>query len=325
MNQHSLLFRLNIAVVVALFSLVFCACGDESGSLSPSVDPKPGIYRIDSIRLNTDIYRQHSDAPLKILAIGNSFTENASTYIPWLTDRIVSDSVCFARLTRSGCSLSQHWTSHVTGSPDYNLNYTVGDKWQLSEIKTIDGALDILDWDIIVIQQASGESGRYVTYQPYLDNLLLLFRETNPSARLVWHCTWPYRDGTTHPYFKDYGNDPLTMYRGILDACGRIADSFDIVIPSATLIWEMRKAYPEVENQFSADGYHISDPLALFALSSLWYEYLIAPATGTSCILAGAYPPGVDPDAFARALDIIRSLLPSGDPGDPDSVPMLPA
>lgn len=324
MKKHLLFVRFYVAILVAIAGLLFCSCGDETGALAHYVAPlsKPAV--IDSLKLNTDIYRQHHDTPLKILAIGNSFTENATTYIPWLTDRLIPDSVCLARLTRSGCSLSQHWASHVADTPDYNLNYTVGDKWQLSEIKTIDGALDIFDWDIIVIQQASGESGRYVTYQPYLDNLLLLFHNTNPSARLAWHCTWPYRDGTTHPYFKDYGNDPLTMYNGILDACGRIADSFDIVIPSATLIWEMRKAYPEVENQFSADGYHISDPLALFALSTIWYEYLIAPSAGSPSIPAEAFPPDVNPAAFARALDIIRALLPPADP-DPDCVPMLPA
>lgn len=290
MNKHSLLDRLYIVIVLALFGLVFSSCGDESAYMGANVAPMAPPSGIDSLKINTDIYRQHHATPLKILAVGNSFTENAATYIPWLTDTFAADSVCFARLTRSGCSLSQHWASHVAGSPDYNLNYSVGDRWQLSEIKTIDGALDIFDWDIIVIQQASGESGRYDTYQPYLDNLLQLFRATNPSAHIAWHCTWPYRDGTDHPYFKDYGNDPLTMYGGILDACGRISDSFDIVIPSATLIWEMRKAYPEVENQFSADGYHISDHLALFALSTLWYECLISPLTGSSCISDPAFP-----------------------------------
>lgn len=259
--------------------------------------------------------------PVRILAIGNSFTHNAATYMPWLIDRINGDSVYIAKLTRSGCSLEMHWNSHCNNTPDYEFHYSENGNWQLSDLKRIDDALSLYDWDIIVIQQASGHSGIYSTYQPYLDNLTQLIRQTNPDAKIAWHITWPYKAGTELDYFQSYNNDPLTMYESILEAAERASENLDIKIPSATLIWEMRQQYPEIEDQFSTDGFHISSDLALYALSTLWYECLVRPILDTSSLGIGEYPSKVDSKQFERAENIIRTL--AGDEGGIDSVPMI--
>lgn len=306
----------HISIISLLLSCILASCGatyyEAASPLQPTINNS-----------QSQIKRKYSEEPLRILAIGNSFTHNASNYIPFIIDSLNADSVYMAKLTRSGCSLAMHWNSHCSDTPDYDFHYSDKGKWYAGDIKTIDSALELYDWDIIVIQQASGDSGIFDTYQPYLDNLIQLFRVSNPNAKLAWHYTWPYRDGTTHDYFARYDRDPKTMYDAIIQACDMASEGFDIKIPSATLIWEMRQKYPEVENQFSTDGYHISDPLALYALSVLWYECLIRPECDTSALTLQHYPSGIDARQLERALEIIGTLVGNAEPGGTDSVPML--
>lgn len=260
------------------------------------------------------LWVRHHDTPLKILAIGNSFTNNASFYLPWLIEKLDGDSICFAKLTRSGCSLGMHWTSHVYGTPDYDLYYTDGGKWIKSEIKVFDDALCLMDWDIITLQQASAYSGVWSSYQPALDYLSRLIYESHPNARLAWHYTWAYRQGTQNEGFAHYGYDAETMYRAIMEAGDLASEGMDMKLPSATLIRDMRKAYPEVSNQFSEDGLHLSDDMALFALSLLWHDTLISPTTGTSSIWNPIYISMIDVRRFERALQILQGMFPKNEP-----------
>lgn len=228
--------------------------------------------------------------------------------MPCILKSLNGDSICIARLTRSGCSLDMHWKSHEANSDDYDLYYSDNGNWQHSDIKTIDEALNLFDWDIIVIQQASGWSGLYYTYQPYLDNLVKLFRETNEYAMLAWHYTWAYTSWTKHTEFKNYDYDSDKMYKAIIDAGHKASEGFDIQIPSATLIKRMREEYTEVENGFSEDGYHIVDNIALYALSTLWYQVMVYPYFNTSNIDFKDLPDGLSPDSLQKAFDIIKDI-----------------
>ncbi len=307
---------LNVLVAI----LFLCSSCSEKKEFPDSV--WAGVVSVNAVEEGSDtlLWQRHENADLRILAIGNSFTINAATYFPWLVDRLNDDSVCIARLTQSGCSLSMHWDNHVDNKPNYDFYYSDNGGWSLSEIKTIDAALLALDWDVIVIQQQSGLSGVFSSYYP-LPGLVALFRETNPNAKIAWHYTWPYREGTNHGDFARYDENPQKMYEAILEAGDRASEDLDIKIPSATLIWEMRQQYPEIEDQFSEDGYHISNDMALFSLSTLWYECLVTPFLTTSSLDLSQYPEEINPGQFARAKEIIRSLVGADD--DPNSVPTL--
>ncbi len=306
-----------------LFGLSSCENEQEISDLEyvPAKQPsEPSVYDDDPLWI------RHHDSCFKILAIGNSFTINAATYMPWFINTLSGDSICIARLTRSGCSLDMHWNSHENDSPDYDLYFSDNGAWRLSDIKNIDRALLLFDWDVIVTQQASGWSGLYYTYQPYLDNLVRLFHEACPSALLAWHYTWAYTPWTKHTEFKNYDRDSEKMYDAIMDACDKASENFDIRIPSATLIKRMREEYPEVENGFSEDGYHIVDDIALYALSSLWFETMVYPYFGTSSLSASQFPENVNANTVQRALDIIADLTNwKEDPDNKNSVGMVTA
>lgn len=297
------LFRLLSSVSILLFALVACGNDEPDAPYVPIYEPSDS-----SIYSNEPLWRRHQASPYKVLAIGNSFTINAATYLPWLIDTLNEDSICVARLTRSGCSLEMHWTSHVDNTPDYDFYFSDKGEWKLSDVKTIDEALLIFDWDVIVLQQVSGWAGLYRTYQPYLDNLVSLIREANPSALIAWHYTWAYTPWTQNPEFKNYGRDAEKMYAAIMEVGDKVSESFDLRINSATLIKRMREEFPEVTNGFSEDGYHIVDPRALYALSSLWYEILISPFSGISSLDLISCPIEVDAEGLDKVKNIIKSL-----------------
>lgn len=307
---------INVLVVI----LFLCSACSEKEEFPGNV--WAGVVSVHAVEEGSDtlLWQRHENADLKILAIGNSFTINATTYLPWLIDILNEDSVCVARLTQSGCSLSMHWDNHVDNKPNYDFYYSEGGGWSLSEIKTIDAALMALNWDVIVIQQQSGLSGVFSSFYP-LPGLVALFRETNPNAKIAWHYTWPYREGTNHGDFARYDENPQKMYEAILEAGDMASEDLNIKIPSATLIWEMRQQYPEIDDKFSEDGYHISNDMALFALSTLWYECLVAPFMTLSSFDLEQYPEEINPEQYARAKEIVRRLV--GVDDDPNSVLQL--
>lgn len=229
--------------------------------------------------------------------------------MPWIVNSINRDSICIARLTSSGSSLQQHWKNYVKTFPDYDLEYSDKGEWQLSDIKTIHVAIAFFDWDIITIQQVSGLSGLYSTYQPYLNHLVWVLKAMNPSVRVAWHYTWAYTPWTDHTEFKNYDYDSEKMYEAIIAAGDKASELCDLSIPAATLIKRMREEFSEVENGFSLDGYHLIDDMALYALSSLWYEVLVYPIIGSTSLDRSNLPSSIDAHDMTKVNEIIKTLL----------------
>lgn len=252
---------------------------------------------------------RHTDARLKILAIGNSFTNNSTLYLPWMANTLDADSICFAKLYQSGASLKMHWSNHCKKSSEYTMHYSDHGEWVSTDIASIDDALNILEWDIIVIQQASYNSGHYSTFQPALDFLVALFRESNPKVQIAFNYTWAYFPWATHQYFDDFNKDTDLMYDAIMNACGMASENLDLKILSATLVRDMRLKFAEEEETFSTDGMHITNPLLQYALSSLWYESLVTPKIATSCLTVTDYPDNLESDKVAVAKEIIENIL----------------
>ncbi|MDE6380071.1 MAG: DUF4886 domain-containing protein [Muribaculaceae bacterium] len=300
----------NVLWMVVLPILLATGCSEEEkyvGLRVPSAQASNKVCR-DSL----PIYRRHKDAPLKILAIGNSFTNCATANLPRFIKYINGDSLCFAKLVLSGSSLSMHWANHRDNVSCYEMTYADDGGFVDTDIKTIDEALAVMDWDIIVVQQVSGLSGDYSSYQPYLSFLCTLFVESNPDVMTAWHSTWAYMPGTEHPDFYRYGYDPEAMYAAIQGATQRACtdSDIDLMIPSGTLIKRLREAFPDVEDGFAPDGYHIDmSNMAAYALSALWYEVLVHPFTGTSSLESPLLLANVGPENIDRVEEIINTLI----------------
>ena len=139
---------------------------------------------------------------LKILALGNSFTDD-STWHLWniCRDAGVKDLIV-ANLYVGNCNLDQHWDYIYNNKNPYIYRKTVsGTRVEKNNYKVID-ALKDEDWDFIVLHQTSGSAGQIETF----DNLDLIVRfmnsnKTNPNAKILWHMPWAYQSDSTHGEF----------------------------------------------------------------------------------------------------------------------------
>ena len=130
---------------------------------------------------------------MKILSIGNSFSHDAQRYIHEIAEKNQM-SLDTYNLYIGGCSLSRHYRNMLSETKAYGLEMngkSTGFNVSLKE------ALLNRDWDVVTLQQASADSINYSTYQPYLDKLAEYVRLCVPKAKIVFHQTWAYEDGSS--------------------------------------------------------------------------------------------------------------------------------
>lgn len=228
---------------------------------------------------------------LRILAIGNSFSDDGMEHLPALLADMGVEDVELARLYVGGCSLEQHTNFYTKGEAAYDFYHSAAgeNRWIKSEKKvTMQYALEMGDWDIITLQQVSGKSGLYDSYLPYLDQLIEIVSKAQPTAELVWHMTWAYSKDSNHGDFPNYGRDQQKMYTAITDCVHRLLKDYRIikkVIPSGTTIQSLRlSTINNAPKDFTRDGFHIDLGAGRYALACTWYETLIEPYTHRSMV-----------------------------------------
>ena len=109
---------------------------------------------------------------LRILGIGNSFTDDGMMYLPELLEAAGIRNVVLGRLYIAGCSLERHCREYAGNAPAYIYYKSTSNRWETVSKKAtlLDGIADER-WDVVVLQQASGKSGIYPTYQPWFGRL----------------------------------------------------------------------------------------------------------------------------------------------------------
>ncbi len=209
---------------------------------------------------------------MKLLSIGNSFSTDAHRFLSALARQnfIELDT---ANLFIGGCSLQTHWLNFQENNShyDYELNGSEAER-KIS----INQALESEKWDVITLQQASADSGIYGTYQPYLSQLAECVRERQPQAKLYFHQTWSYENGSKHSGFLNYERNSRKMFDCIVCASQTAAQSIGAaVIPAGTLIQYLRenvKAF-DYENggiSLCRDTYHLSESYGRYAAAAIW-------------------------------------------------------
>ena len=229
------------------------------------------------------------DGTLRILAIGNSFSDDGTEYLPALLENLNVENVEVARLYVGGCTLEQHVNFYDNSEAAYKFYHSKAgeNKWvENPEKVTMQYALAMGEWDIITIQQASGFSGMYDSYTPYLGRLIEAVKKAQPQAELVWHMTWSYSSDSNHKHYKHYNNDQQQMNSAIDNCLHTLLAEFDEIeriVPSGTAVKSLRKSainnYPK---DLTRDGFHMGHGAGRYALACTWYETLVEPYTGKS-------------------------------------------
>jgi hypothetical protein len=213
---------------------------------------------------------------IKILAIGNSFSEDATAY---LYDIAKADGVELkvVNLYIGGCSLERHW-SNITADEaayDYQLN------GQYTERKiSIREALLEEQWDYVVTQQVSNYSGILDTYYPYITLVLDYVKQLAPGAKQLLHQTWAYEIDSDHSAFVNYHSNQNEMYLALTDAYNNVAKDLSLpLIPCGKVIQTLRAMpffdYAKGGLSLCRDGYHMNLVYGRYALAATWYEFIL--------------------------------------------------
>ena len=125
---------------------------------------------------------------MNILAIGNSFSQDALRYLHNIAKSDNYD-LTVVNLYIGGCPLSQHYKNMLEDNKTYLMEFNGQETLFYVSIKE---ALLSRDWDYISLQQVSNQSIDYETYQPYLIELSAYIKKYAPKAKQIIHQTWSY-------------------------------------------------------------------------------------------------------------------------------------
>ena len=248
----------------------------------------------------------------KILAIGNSFSEDATKFLHQ-TAAAAGAETLVVNLYIGGCTLEQHWQNIESGAPayQYQRNGVLTERYL-----SIAEAVSEEDWDFIVTQQSSYDSGWRDSYEPFLSLLIGRLRAAAPGAELLLHQTWAYEAGSDHPNFMRYRRDPGEMHRR-LTACYREAAAAHglRLIPCGRAVEFLRRHDPfRVEAgglSLCRDGYHMSHLYGRYLLALVWAHTLLGIPVAENGYLpqSDALPEQADPAVAARLRELAAEAL----------------
>lgn len=285
-----------IFLLLALI-LVFSSCGGETAETTGQNDTEPitepiacqhqevkkvtkkaGILEDGYERIlcaacgeALDEVKLHATKSVKILAIGNSFSQDSTAYLYDIFKAAGVDEVIVGNAFIGGCSIEKHYQMAESGEEAYT--YT---KYTSAGTKSVSSNLVnmVADeyWDIITLQQASQYSGMPETYADLPDLIeFVLDNCKNPAVDLKFHMTWAYEQSSTHGGFKNYDKNQMTMYNAIVNAVQNTAlknEDIEGVLPSGTAIQNLRTSY--FGDTLTRDGHHLSLDVGRFTVGLTW-------------------------------------------------------
>lgn len=230
---------------------------------------------------------------LKVLAIGNSFSEDAVEEHLSSLAQAEGLTVVIGNMYIGGCSLERHVNNLRGNLKEYRYR-KFDPKGNVKEIwnYTLEQVLAEEDWDYISVQQVSSLSGKPESYNPWLPELVEFVKERQPQAEIMFHSTWAYAPHSNHEAFPDYDRDQLKMYNAIINATYQEVPKVGIklIIPSGTAIQNARTS--SLGNDLTRDGFHLSRPLGRYIAACTWLEAVLGenPVGNAYC------PEGVTPE-----------------------------
>jgi hypothetical protein len=124
---------------------------------------------------------------LRVFAVGNSFSQNATTFLPQLVEAGGHELVLGTAQT-GGCSLERHWKA-----AEAELTNPGSKEGKIYGGKSLVEIISKGKWDVVTMQQYSLLSSDTETYRPYAKKLYDHLRTLQPGAEIVVHQTWAYR------------------------------------------------------------------------------------------------------------------------------------
>lgn len=205
---------------------------------------------------------------MKVLAIGNSFSQDATRYLHQIAkaDRY---QLKVANLMIGGCSLSSHYKNMNNDARDYLFEFN-GENTGLKV--SIREALQSDEWDFVTMQQVSDLSSNYETFQPYLNALSDYVKKHAPKAKQLLQQTWAYEEGSARLCARLGYIRQEDMYQDVKAAYIKASKEINArIIPAGEAFQNLLRAGVQAIHR---DTYHAGLGLGRYALALTWYEFL---------------------------------------------------
>ncbi len=241
---------------------------------------------------------------MKILCVGNSYSEDATAYLQSMNDEFYVRNLYYP-----GCSLESHIDFLHTNKKVYVLEENGIHIESIENKVSLLEALELRDWDIVTIQQVSWLSGIESSYEPYMQELIDSINSKAPKAKIHFHRTWSYENGMEFPPFSVYENSSQVMFDMIKSATDIITKKYTLpVIPVGDVIQALRALSAFDEEQggvaLSRDKSHLSYDYGRYAAALTWSSYFCNNSSNTTFL-----PEGIDHKYTKLIKDCVNMVL----------------
>lgn len=243
--------------------------------------------------------RQSALSQLRVLNIGNSFTNDAATPSPAMLNGFVQaaglsvSDLCVYSCVRSAGSFKTFYDSwHGQDTYDYGIVRRIG---SITQPITGDTPVDklhscIIDakWDLIIIQQVSTYSDDYDLWEGdtdggYLTEMLRIIRFYQPQATIGY--LMPHAS-----FQRSAGGDTALMHSKIAESTRLLSTNYgiDFIIPVSTAIENLRSSdefkqlYPNVTKGYSRDAHHLGLGLAQYVANASYFQCILGKRYGAT-------------------------------------------
>ena len=244
---------------------------------------------------------------MDILAIGNSFSQDATRYLEQIA-HAQGEVLNVFNLYIGGCSLERHFRNMKSGESAYTLEFNgKSTGFSISLKEALLGRSR--EWDVITLQQASHFSGKKEAYDPSTQALVSYIRDLCPRAKLYIHETWAYEEGSAmlQKNYPDMTSED--MYQNVVRCYHEIEKEvgFDGLIPSGELMHALlENGIPKIHR----DGYHLSYGLGRYAAGLLWFRMLTGKSVSENTYADFDEPVSAEEMALAKRLvDAVPPLV----------------
>jgi hypothetical protein len=250
------------------------------------------LFLVQSIQIQADdsVLKKEN---LKILALGNSYTDDYFYHLKDITTASGSDvsDMCIYKISRSYASFKA-WCDMYNDKDIYDYYFTkvLGGYWpginqatgQAGDGTVLRDVLTNVQWDLILIQPSSPEAPYHDSWESngYLDELINILHDKQPNAEIGIVLV--------HSYWDDYSmNDQKSSYtrwQMISESVQWLTNNYDInlVVPCGTALENLRMSSQNNDYDLTRDGTHLAYGLGRYVASGCCYEALIAPRSGIS-------------------------------------------
>lgn len=215
---------------------------------------------------------------LKILCIGNSFSEDTCEHVAPIGLASGYDEMVVANLYVGGCPIGDHFRHLTTDEPVYRYDRNDGSGWTHTAGYSIRWVIQSDRWDWIVIQHGSSNGNRYTDPACYekLAPLVQQIRQlAGENTAVAFNMTWIGDPESNHHELLAYGGDQLLMYRNVCEVTKTVVagtPGIDRISPTGTAVQNARAM--GLDHRMTRDHYHLSYDLGRYIAGLIFFETL---------------------------------------------------